>query len=81
MNYLLDTHAVIWFLNGDKALSDKARKTIESDKVNSFVCIASIWEMAIKSQGTALTPHSPAVPATVPVFFQVLLHLSGLWGG
>ena len=29
MNYLLDTHVLIWFLNGDKSLSPKARKAIE----------------------------------------------------
>ncbi len=31
MNYLLDTHALIWFLNGDKLFSNKARKAIEAD--------------------------------------------------
>jgi PIN domain nuclease of toxin-antitoxin system len=48
MNYLLDTHTLIWFLNGDKDLSVKARKAIEaSDSVN-FISIASLWEIAIK---------------------------------
>ena len=48
MNYLLDTHTLIWFLNGDKALSTKARKAIESDTATNFVSIASLWEIAIK---------------------------------
>jgi len=48
MNYLLDTHALIWFLNGDKQISTKARKAIESDKANNFISIASIWEIGIK---------------------------------
>lgn len=48
MKYLLDTHVLIWFLNGDKSLSPKARKAIESDKATNFVSIASIWEIAIK---------------------------------
>jgi len=48
MNYLLDTHALIWFLNGDKSLSVKARKAIESDNASNFVSIASLWEIAIK---------------------------------
>jgi len=26
MSYLIDTHAIIWFLNGDDDLSDKAKK-------------------------------------------------------
>lgn len=48
MNYLLDTHAFIWFLNGDKSLSTKARKAIESDEAINFISIASLWEIAIK---------------------------------
>ena len=41
MNYLLDTHALIWFLNGDKNLSSKARKAIESAEAINFI---SIWK-------------------------------------
>jgi PIN domain nuclease of toxin-antitoxin system len=48
MNYLLDTHVLIWFLNGDKSLSAKARKAIESDNATNFISIASLWEIAIK---------------------------------
>lgn len=48
MNYLLDTHTLIWFLNGDKDLSFNARKAIESFEALNFVSIASLWEIAIK---------------------------------
>jgi PIN domain nuclease of toxin-antitoxin system len=48
MNYLLDTHVVIWFLNGDKLLSNKARKAIESDEAINYISLASLWEIAIK---------------------------------
>ena len=48
MNYLLDTHTLIWFLNGDKNLSSKARKSIESAGASSFVSVVSLWEIAIK---------------------------------
>ena len=48
MKYLLDTHVLIWFLNGDKSLSSKARKAIESDNATNFISIASLWEIAIK---------------------------------
>jgi PIN domain nuclease of toxin-antitoxin system len=48
MNYLLDTHVLIWFLNGDKSLSPKARKAIESVNAANFVSIVSFWEIAIK---------------------------------
>jgi len=48
MSYLLDTHTLIWFLNGDGNLSLKARKVIESAEGVSFVSVASLWEIAIK---------------------------------
>ena len=48
MNYLLDTHTLIWFLNGDKELSSNAGKAIESIEAFNFVSIASLWEIAIK---------------------------------
>lgn len=48
MNLLIDTHALIWFLNGDEQLSKKAKYAIEEDSNNKIVSIASIWEIAIK---------------------------------
>jgi PIN domain nuclease of toxin-antitoxin system len=48
MNYLLDTHAIIWFLNGDEKLSVKSKEIIENQDNLKFVSIASIWEIAIK---------------------------------
>lgn len=48
MNILLDTHALIWFLNGDSQLSDKAKTEIENIDNDKIISIASIWEIAIK---------------------------------
>lgn len=48
MNYLLDTHTLIWFLNGDSDLSTKARKAIESTDAINFVSIVNLWEISIK---------------------------------
>ncbi|MFC7526977.1 type II toxin-antitoxin system VapC family toxin [Parapedobacter sp. GCM10030251] len=48
MQYLLDTHAFLWFINGDTQLSDKARTVIENPVNDRYVSIASFWEMAIK---------------------------------
>lgn len=48
MNLLLDTHSLIWFLDGSSKLGARARKYIEDPANQSFVSIASIWEMAIK---------------------------------
>lgn len=48
MNNLLDTHTLIWFINGDNQLSDKAKAEIETKTEGNFVSIASVWEIAIK---------------------------------
>lgn len=48
MNLLLDTHALIWFLNGDQNLSGKAKNAIEASENSKIVSIASVWEIAIK---------------------------------
>lgn len=45
---ILDTHALIWFLNGDNLLSARARAAIEQPQNVKYVSIASLWEMAIK---------------------------------
>ena len=45
---LLDTHTLIWYINGEAELSATAKKAIEADNTINFVSIASLWEMAIK---------------------------------
>jgi PIN domain nuclease of toxin-antitoxin system len=48
MDLLLDTHSLIWFLNGDEKLTEKAKSAIE-DPINAkIVSIVSIWEIAVK---------------------------------
>ncbi len=47
-SYLLDTHALLWFLNGDEQLSSKAMKAIADPQNKCFISIASLWEIAIK---------------------------------
>jgi PIN domain nuclease of toxin-antitoxin system len=44
----LDTHTFVWFVNGDKALSSRAKKEILKPTNEKFLSIASIWEMGIK---------------------------------
>ncbi|PZU86702.1 MAG: PIN domain nuclease [Chryseobacterium sp.] len=48
MKYLLDTHTLLWFFEGNSNLSDDARSAIENADNICFVSIASIWEIAIK---------------------------------
>ena len=46
MQYLLDTHTILWYLFGDNRLSKDARNIIESNVC--FYSYASFWEIAIK---------------------------------
>ncbi len=48
MNLLLDTNIVIWFANGEAALSGKIKEIICSDNNKKFCSIISLWEIAIK---------------------------------
>ncbi|GAB4022933.1 type II toxin-antitoxin system VapC family toxin [Spirosoma koreense] len=48
MNLLLDTHTLIWYLEGDPQLSQTCRTLIEDAGNANFVSIASFWEIAIK---------------------------------
>ena len=48
MKYLIDTHTVLWFLKGDKKLSDKARRLIDSPRNSKFLSIVSLWKIAVK---------------------------------
>ena len=48
MKYLLDTHALLWFLAGDIKLSVRARQLIEDSNHEIFISIVSLWEIAIK---------------------------------
>jgi PIN domain nuclease of toxin-antitoxin system len=48
MKLLLDTHALIWFAENDVQLSSKAKFAIENLENESFISIASFWEIAIK---------------------------------
>ncbi len=44
--YLLDTHAIIWYLTGSAELSLKARSIMETSRC--FFSYVSLWEIAIK---------------------------------
>jgi PIN domain nuclease of toxin-antitoxin system len=49
MNLLLDTHAFLWFMEGNERISQRARAEIEAADGVSALSVASAWEMAIKS--------------------------------
>lgn len=49
MRLLLDTHAFIWFIEGNHKLSKSAINFIEDNDNQCFISIASLWEMSIKA--------------------------------
>ena len=57
MNLLLDTHILIWALNEDPKLSEKARSLILDPGNAVYYSSVSIWEFAIKH---ALHPDNVA---------------------
>ena len=48
--FLLDTHALIWWLEGGRKLSPTARRVIADQAATVLVSAASAWEIAIKHQ-------------------------------
>ena len=48
MRVLVDTHALLWYLQADPNLSILAMNTLENKDNDVFVSIASLWEIAIK---------------------------------
>jgi PIN domain nuclease of toxin-antitoxin system len=49
MRLILDTRAFLWWLANDPSLSGKARAAISDGRNECFLCVASCWELAIKS--------------------------------
>jgi PIN domain nuclease of toxin-antitoxin system len=48
MKTLLDTHALLWLITGDKRLSETARKIFLDQENRLFFSIAGFWEICIK---------------------------------
>ena len=60
MRLLLDTHILLWVLEGDPQLSPKAKELIRNTANDVFVCAASLIEIAIKIKiGKLHTQRTP----------------------
>jgi PIN domain nuclease of toxin-antitoxin system len=55
MNLLLDTHVLLWWLNGDSVLSEKSKTAISDSKNLVFISAVTIWEIRIKEALKKLT--------------------------
>ena len=63
MRALLDSHAFLWWGTDDERLSSAARAAIVAGASELYVSVASIWELAIKTQKGDLV-----LPAEVGAF-------------
>ena len=64
---LLDTHVLIWWMNGDEQLGHNAQKHISNTENAIYISAASVWEMSIKQQLGKLT-----VPDDIESLIEVL---------
>src|SRR4051812_24746695 len=48
MRLLLDTHALLWWLSGDRRLSRKAQALIGDEGNDVYISAASAWEVTTK---------------------------------
>lgn len=49
MKLLLDTHALLWWLDDDPRLSSRCRHAIANPDSAVLVSVATVWEIAIKA--------------------------------
>jgi len=73
MKLLLDTQALIWFLEGDARLTPPAQQAIEDQANLKYISMASGWEMAIKAALGKLK-----LPLPFPELFPGRLEALGL---
>lgn len=61
MPTVLDTHAWMWWVNGDRRLSGRARTAIKraSTRAELFLSMYSIWELATKVEKGQLALDRP----------------------
>jgi PIN domain nuclease of toxin-antitoxin system len=48
MNYLIDTHILLWYMVGDKRISNDTQNKIENKSNTIYLSNASLWEIAVK---------------------------------
>jgi len=64
---LLDTHLVLWWLNGDPRLPQPVVERVQAAEAEVFVSQASLWEMAIKVSIGRLRVDLPELERQVPL--------------
>ena len=77
---LVDTHALLWWLTDDPALSVAARDAIADPASEPFVSTASVWEIAIKrSLGKLKAPDDLPARITDEGFLWLPVSSEHVW--
>ena len=66
---MLDTHAFLWWLDGDRRLPARVRTLIGEPANEVLVSAASVWEITIKARLGKL-PRATEVAADVPACIE-----------
>ncbi|MGD9814659.1 MAG: type II toxin-antitoxin system VapC family toxin [Hyphomonadaceae bacterium] len=61
MSLLLDTHALLWWLEGDPRLSKRARSAMSAAGERVLVSAASAWECSVKVPTGKLPQAAPVL--------------------
>ena len=59
MNFLLDTHVLIWWMEGSSKVGNRAKKALLDSDAAVWVSAANIWEISIKAALGRLDPFDP----------------------
>ncbi|WP_354702170.1 hypothetical protein DSM112329_02524 [Paraconexibacter sp. AEG42_29] len=79
-SWLVDTHALLWFLTDDAQLSADAKATMERADQVLLVSAASLWEIAIKSSlGKLQAPHDLPAIITAEGFLTLAISSEHAW--
>ena len=67
MNFLIDTYILLWWLNDDERLPEKAEHLIKQPENNVYVSHFSLWEIQIKIMTGKLRVDFDAIIKQLPV--------------
>ncbi len=80
MKLLLDTHAFLWWLAGERRLSTRAKRAVADVDNEVYVSAASAWEIATKFRlgklpGAAIIAHDIAGTVSSQAFLPLAVSL------
>jgi PIN domain nuclease of toxin-antitoxin system len=70
INYLIDTHVLLWWLFNDPKLDNNCRAIISNPSHNIFVSSATAWEIATKYRLGKLPEAQPIVANYLQILSQ-----------